>query len=279
MRRQARFARVFGRWCVPLRAMTVVDRDAWTGVIRRDPVGPVLQLDVPIQQSAQGSSGTYRALCSDGKEWWVKPINQLQGGKTIVNDQVLARVGLLIAAPVCKVSLVEVTADTEGFEFRPGQFTVAGLSHGSAHIGDPLVEDRNLRDRNRDDNARRHAGMFALWDWCCGGDDQWLYAGAQDNQAYAHDLGHFLPGMNNWTVDTLTGAVNDPHVPPWPTPGLDIGEVNRLADALEAIDQRALLSALNGVPSTWPVTDAELETLGWFLHVRAIGVSQRLRLL
>lgn len=254
-----------------------VERSAWVGLVNRAKPHTPLTLTAPLAQSNTGSSGTFRGICSDGQHWWVKPINQLQAGKTIVNDQIVARVGLMIGAPVCSVALVEITSDTAGWEFRPGQFTAAGLAHGSLHIGDPNSQESTLRSRDRDNNAVRHAGVYALWDWCHGADDQWLYASHDDERVYAHDLGHFLPGLNNWTSASLEAAVDQPRLPTWPPGGLDPAELDRLADALENLKRADLVAAINGLPSSWPVTDAELEVLGWFLERRANPVAERLR--
>jgi hypothetical protein len=58
---------------------------------------------------------------------------------------------------------------------------------------------------------------------------------------------------------------------------LDLGEAERLGGVLEAISHIELAPVLNSVPASWPVTDQELDCLGWFLERRATGVAARLR--
>lgn len=256
-----------------------IERAEWTGLVSRKSPHRTVELVTPLEQSAIGGSGAFKGLCNDGQAWWIKPTNQLQQGKTIVTEQVLARAGRLIGAPICEVTLVEITSDTSGWEFRPGHRIEPSLAHGSLHIGDPNTQDGTLRSRDRDNNSVRHVGAFALWDWCYGGDQQWLYAAHNEDQTFAHDLGHFLPGANTWSEDLLERSVDEDWMPRWPADQLSRTECERLADALMGIRRAQLLEILDGIPVAWPVTDIELEALGWFLERRAPAVAARLRML
>lgn len=258
----------------------MVERADWNGLIaqRADPAGGVV-IEVPVVPSAAGGSGTFLALGSDGRRWWVKPVNNLQGGKVIVTESVVGRAGALLGAPVCEVAVVRIPPDIAGWEFRPGARLEAGFAHGSLAVDD-AQEVRVLDYRDRDDNRRRQAGVLALYDWCWGGDDQWLYCETDDRKLYSHDHGWYLPEIGaDWSEATLLARVDEPH--PWggPASGLDGAEVQHLVATLESLTRPQIAELLREVPISWPVSDAELEALGYFLERRAAAVAGRMRTL
>lgn len=170
-----------------------LDFSEWQGTIsgRVDPSDATV-IEVPIKPSARGGSGTFLAADGDGIQWWVKPLNNNQGPRVTVTETIVAMAGELIGAPVCESRIVYLPADIEGWEFRPGSYIEAGYAHASRGVVD-AVEHRALQYRDRDDNARRHVGLFALHDWCWGGDDQWLYSEVADRETFSHDHGWYLP--------------------------------------------------------------------------------------
>lgn len=258
----------------------MVTRADWVGMIesRTDPVGGIV-IEVPVVPSAAGGSGTFLGLGSDGRRWWVKPSNNLQGGKVIVTESVVGQAGALLGAPVCEVAVVEIPAEIAGWEFRPGAGLEPGFAHGSLAV-DNVQEARALEYRERDDNQRRHAGVLALYDWCWGGDDQWLYCETDDRKLYSHDHGWYLPEVGpSWSEATLTAHVDDPHPLAAPSSDLDQAELRDLVETLEAITRAELVAMLRTVPASWPASDAELEALGYFLERRAPAVAGRMRTL
>ena len=121
---------------------------------------------------------------------------------------------------------------------------------------------------------------MALYDWCWGGDDQWLYSEPDDRKLYSHDHGWYLPDVGpNWDESSLARCVDMPHVAPYPEDGLNATELERLASRLESISRDEIRLVLSEVPVSWPVTDAQLESLGYFLERRAAAVATRLRTL
>lgn len=251
--------------------------ESWAGLVERTPPAtPPPIITLPLQASTRGGSGTFLAADADGAKWWVKPLNNRQGGKVVVTEQVVSRVGALIGAPVCEAAVVEIPPELEGWEFRPGSALEAGYAHGSRAV-DAALEERALSHGDRDDNGVRHAGVFALYDWCWGGDDQWLYAELDDRKLFSHDHGWYFPDSgNNWSVATLEAQADEPHPPRWPSGHLDGRELERLAAVLRLLPQEKLVEALMDIPETWPVSDAELEALGCFLEYRAPRVADRL---
>lgn len=260
--------------------VVVVDFSEWQGTIdgRVDPTDATV-IEVPIKASAQGGSGTFLAADHDGTQWWVKPLNNNQGPRVTVTEALVAMAGELVGAPVCESRIVYLPPDLEGWQFRPGSEIESGYAHASRGVVD-AVEHRTLQYRDRDDNARRHVGLFALYDWCWGGDDQWLYSEAADRETFSHDHGWYLPETGpDWTAATLQARVDEVHVPPWPTDGLDPEAITAMCSRLRELPQDALRDRLLQIPASWPVDDQELEYVGWFLESRASEVADRLEAL
>ena len=233
-------------------------------------------MEIPIKPSPKGGSGAFFAADSERRQWWVKPLNNNQDARVTVTEAIVAAVGSLIGAPVCDSSVVLLPAEIAGWEFRPGLSIQEGYAHGSRHVAN-AVEYRSLRDRERDDNAKRHVGVFALYDWCWGGDDQWLYAELEDAKLYSHDHGWYLPETGaTWDIGALIARAHEAHVAPWATAGLDAAEIADCAQRLRALQHEELAAVLRGIPTSWPVSNDELARVGWFLENRAPSVAARL---
>ncbi len=203
-------------------------------------------------------------------------MNNRQGERTTVTEAIVAAVGKLIEAPICECEIVFLPPEIEGWEFCPGFQIESGFAHASRAVTS-AIEYKSLKYRDRDENAQRHVGAFALYDWCWGGDDQWLYAEPEDRKLYSHDHGYYLPETGTtWCIDALISRVSDPHTAKWPRDGLDQSEIGAYAQRLKALEHENLATALQAIPTCWPVSDEELERVGWFLESRAPEVARRL---
>lgn len=80
-----------------------------------------------------------------------------------------------------------------------------------------------------------------------------------------------------WTIADLNNSVDMPHEKQEDFTGLDQEEMARIANKLDSIAKQDLMNLLSQVPSSWPVSDAELEYLGFFLLKRAPSVATRIR--
>jgi hypothetical protein len=187
----------------------------WRGRLsgRADP-GEPLRLVAPLDQSKEGSAGSFPARASDGRRWRVKPLNNFQSPRVCVNEYVVGRLGNAIAAAVCEMGIMEVTAAHAGWAFKQGdpRGLEPGLASASLEV-ESVREERVLSHRTEDENRRRHAGVYALYDWCHGSDPQWLYQANDGNRLFSHDHGHYFPSGPGWTVASLQSALDDPH--PW----------------------------------------------------------------
>lgn len=240
---------------------------------------------VAIVGSAEATwSGPFRAVASDGNQYFVKSLSTCPAGqeRSLVSEHVIARVGRLIAAPMCRVSLIEIPGELTGYEVRPGVELKAGLAHASLALTHADERGRpHLDARHQNDNRRRHAGVYALFDWCLGADQQWLYDIANDRMLYSHDHGLYLPPTDTgtWTKNDLMTHVDAEWPLPDPADDLLPAAVEEIADALESVGRSSLRAVMDSVPAHWPVSDSDLEALGYFLEYRAPAVADRLRAL
>jgi hypothetical protein len=181
----------------------------------------------PLKQSDAGGSGSFLVRANDGECYWCKTLNNLQNEPRVpTNEQLVARLGVLIGAPVCQPELVYIPEALVGWEIRPGsgRLLEEGWAHGSRAV-DLAVETRDISmNRAADDNARRQAGIFALHDWCGGSDSQWLMAGPE-SEFHSHDHGHYFPGGPAWTTATLQSAAETSYALAAPSDGLDAAEL------------------------------------------------------
>ena len=166
-----------------------------------------------------------------------------------------------------------------GWEFRPGFLIERGFAHGSRALEKCVEEKPGLGYRNMDDNAVRHPGYYALYDWCWGEDVQALLDLNADRQFFSHDHGWFLPPNGpTWDITNLQATVGNAHELANDGAGMDMVEIARVATKLESVTRGDLLEALSSIPRSWiGVTNDELEAVGAYLEERAPQVAARLR--
>ncbi len=257
-------------------------REEWNGLLNgKRPKEADLEMIAPIERSKGGGSGAFLASAAphgstEGEQYWVKTLNNLQHPRVPINEQVVGRAGRLINAPVPDVGTVFIPDALVGWEFRPGHYLEKGIAHAGSAVKSS-TETRTLDRRNEDDNQKRHAGILALYDWCWGEDTQWLVVNSEQNAYYSHDHGHYFPGGPAWTEAGVLAQINVPHEHPGGYAGITQLIVNEIAERLSRVTRSVLVTLLSAIPIDWPVTDTELESLGFFLEARAESVAARLR--
>jgi hypothetical protein len=233
-------------------------REDWNASIKTRAPDPSLAVRTLFPTVGQGGSAPVLAEATDGLKWWVKAPNNPQGGRTCVAELLVSALGRQIGAPACLVVPILVPEALAGTQYGGGNPLIAGVGSASRHVED-AVEIRALSHLERDNNPRRLAGVVALYDWCWGSDEQWLYCFADDEKIYSHDHGQYLPQATAWTEQSLTDHLRAPHELATPREA-DSGELHRVADALQGTTQQALVSILESVPGVWPVSNL---ATGW----------------
>jgi hypothetical protein len=264
--------------------LTLVDLADWSGLVagRDDSFGKLIAV-APAALQQQTFSGPFRVTASDGQDYFVKSLDTCPAGHeaSLAVEQIVSQAGRLIGAPVCDTSLIRIPSALAGWEPWPGKPLTEGLAHASLAVEHADFQRPPLNMRRHDNNPRRHVGVYALCDWCFSHDEQWLYDLDQDHAIYSHDHGLWLPpaGQGGFQIDALKAERDTPHA--WRDPPNDLSPAatEEFADALEAVDRPSLVSVMCSIPASWPVTNEELEAVGWFLEYRTQAVADRVRAL
>jgi hypothetical protein len=231
-----------------------------------------------IDKAKEGGSQPFQVRATNRRLYWLKPVDNPQGPRVPATEQIVARCGHLIKAPVCEVDLVRIPTELAGHRLSTGRQLTHGIAHGSADLATATFASGNApAHRERNNNSTRHAYIFALHDWCWGADSQWLHDTIADMMVFSHDHGHFLPGGPGWTGQIVRAEVENDHSLGAPPDGLNPTALKGAADAIEQVSRADLVGVLSTIPLSWPVTDADLETVGFFLERRRKPVAARLR--
>jgi hypothetical protein len=176
------------------------------------PLGPrpqtvELAMTAVLGPSRPSGSQAFPVSTADGRRWYLKAPNNPQGGHVLATEYIVSQVRRIIGAPVCIVEPITVGRDFVGSQIVNGPQLVEGI--GSASLEIPGVREMRpaLEYRDQDDNARRHAGVYALFDWYWGDDQQWLEAEDDEHRLYSHDHGfYFPPGGAQWSAATVCAS-------------------------------------------------------------------------
>jgi hypothetical protein len=140
--------------------------------------------------------------CTDG-EYVVKGV---QTGRIGVNDQVVARIGLLAGSPVGEPMLVDVPQSLIDREPEMSHMT-AGVSHGTAHLLD-CSDAKSYEHTSEAANKPRFSSLALLFGWIQAGDHQFIYENMAPNLVHSVDHGHFFPNGPNWDSASLQAAAD-----------------------------------------------------------------------
>ncbi|MFB9673874.1 HipA family kinase [Streptosporangium vulgare] len=258
----------------------MAELEDWAGLVGgRDDSFNDLSVTMLMTPGGNTFASPFLAAASDGRRYWVKCVDTCPeyAKMSVAIEHIVSGVGRLIGAPVCDSSLIRIPDELTGSPAGRGHLK-AGIAHASLALPNAIERRHALASRSQDDNQRRQASIYALWDWCFGCDPQWLYDLDSDESIYSHDHGLYLPTNDgHWKRSYLVQCADEPNELPDAPHGLSEEAVEEVSAALEKINRDALVNVLRGVPASWPVSDDDLEALGWFLEHRAPAVADRVR--
>lgn len=215
-----------------------------------------------------GFSRSILVTCDDGKNYVVKGAHCR---KAIVNEQVVARFGALIGAPVCVTLIVEIPAELCAINPQ-----MSDVAPGSAHAIE-FIE--NCSDRAGVDhtgvaeNRSRFAALQVLYTWLHAGDQQMIYLTTVPHLVYSVDHGHFFPGGPDWTVASLAAAAPVAQYDPIFSIAAISGEERSQALAkLAELTDGQINQVISVPPADWGFDDAERRTLEDFIKLRRAQV-------
>lgn len=191
-----------------------------------------------------------------------------QAGRQIINDQVVARLGLTIGAPVGKPQLVEISAELIA-EDPSYDYLTPGTAHGTLYVADCFDDRETGKYASQSENRARFALLSVLYGWVYSGDPQFIYKKARPNLVYSVDHGHFFPGGPNWTASNLQQAPDaelDRYLVS--TCKLTSEEIEQALLVLNTVTEDVIIQAVAAPPSEWGLTIDERVTLVTYLLKR-----------
>lgn len=148
-------------------------------------------------KSLEGFSRGALVSCDDGSDYSVKGP---QLGRAIVNEHIVARLGMLPGAPVPEAVYVTVE-DLQTIEPQLAHFG-PGLCHGSQWASN-CTNREGIGHTGEQQNRSRFVLLAVLYSWVQAGDHQFIYKMQPPHLVYSVDHGHFFPGGPNWTSASL----------------------------------------------------------------------------
>jgi HipA-like kinase len=211
--------------------------------------------------SLPGSSRACRVLCDDKRVYAIKG---KQIGRAVCNDQIVARLGVRLGAPVAQPALIMVPDSLVRSEPQMAHFS-PGLAHGSAY-SDNHTDKAWVSHTTCPDNRERFAYLAVLYGWAAAGDRQLIYSNTPPHLVLSVDHGHFFPGGPNWSVPHLVACppacvfqelVTDA--------GLNQGDLRPALNQLQTVTEDCVLQAVAAPPDDWGMDMTERVALAEFL--------------
>ncbi len=218
----------------------------------------------------------FRGLSASGKTYWIKVPNNPQGSRVLATEQIVTAVGGLIDAPVRETALIEISSDWDGWPITDGFSLRKCVAHASLELSGS-EESRDQAYIRNDDNARRWARWIALWDWCFGSDEQWLYEHEADKSMWSFDHNMWFLDSGNWGAEQCNGGTTGEWLWRGEWKGIDSDEILRVADLISKIARSQIQAACYSIPAEWGVPLNDLDALTEMLLQRRVGVADRLR--
>jgi hypothetical protein len=191
----------------------------------------------------------------------------MQRWRSLVNEQIVGRIGEAMGAPVGHVELVNVPAELVSIE--PGlQHIMPGFCHGCRFLGDNMGR-RSIENTQLPENRPRFSRLCVLYGWAGSADDQFLYC-APIPLVYSVDHGHFFGiGNPNWEIDQLrTRGTAEPDQQLRSACSLTDDELRAAAAPLRTITDPMIRDIVTIPPDEWGINAEERDALTNYLMRR-----------
>lgn len=198
--------------------------------------------------------------CADDQNYMVKG---MQAGRQIINDQIVARLGMMLGAPVGEPQLIYIPAELIEIEPRLAHIS-PGAAHGTLLI--PQCDDHiELIATSEPNNRTRLAHLAVLYGWIVPGDRQFLFSMSPPRIIYSVDHGHFFPNGPDWKIEDLLNA-SFPILPEcFSGCSLTTEELSEALDSLAAVTVAQIIQAVASPPDEWGLTIEERVQLVHYL--------------
>ncbi len=241
------------------------DREGWQHLIAGSGLAPALVRAESFDHAYTSYSQPRRVKCSDGHYYVIKGPN---AGKTMVNEQLVGRLGGAMGAPVGEVAFIDVSRALIDAEPRMAPIT-AGIVHGSRFMRDVSNDRQNLAPIELDINRGRFALLAMLYGWVGASDHQVLYQELSPRFVFSVDHGHFFPNGPDWTADGLNCAAGaTPDAVVVAQCGLVRDDLVPAAAAMAAVTEARIAEIISWIPADWPFLETERVVMALYLDRR-----------
>lgn len=199
--------------------------------------------------------------CDDGNPYVIKCRTYTRG---VIADQLIARLGRVVVAPVAVATLVEVPKELVVNEPRMAHIR-PGIAHGTLWIPDCSEREGYLHTDVRE-NRERYARLAVLFGWTEADDRQFIFGNDPPHLVYSVDHHQFFPDGVNWTVASLDGAGRaefDSEVIVECSLGTE--ELSSAAIPLGRATDDVVRESVAALPESWDLAAEEVEALMAFL--------------
>ena len=199
--------------------------------------------------------------CQDGREYVVKG---QQAGRQIVNDNITARLGFAIGAPVGEPKIVEVSAELIAIEPRLSHIR-PGTAHATLFIPD-CFDSWELIATSEPENRSRFALLAVLYGWVYANDIQFIFQKNPPRLVYSVDHGHLFPGGPDWTkLDLMQAPQAELNPDLYNNCNFTPDEISSALRALQSVSEETIIQAVAAPPNEWGLTLDERVTLVEYL--------------
>lgn len=213
--------------------------------------------------------------CEDNQDYVVKT---QRSDRQIINDQLVARLGQLLEAPVGEPKLIHIPQEL--IDYTPNLKNISpGIAHGTLWI--PNCFDDTLMATSEPQNRLRLVLLATLYGWTYANDHQFLYNRQPPRLIYSVDHGHFFPNPPNWCIDDLGDLLDvSPAVLDncFQVCNFSQQELIHAYEKLNFIDIIKIIQSVAIIPSEWGFTMEERLAMIEYLVIRQKQLLQSLEL-
>jgi hypothetical protein len=242
------------------------DRTRWRLCLEKflkHPKEPILIIELRRQWNSSA-----RPVLARGIDKYEYVVKGCQAGRQIIIDQIVARLGFAMGAPVGKPQVVEIS--DELIELNPKfSFLASGKAHATYFIPNCFDDRDASKYKDHSGNRERFALLCALYGWAYSQDEQFIYRKTHPCLVYSVDHGRFFPGGYAWTAETLQNAPEaNVHRKLALSCNLTNNEIRQALFVLRGVTEETIIEAVATPPDEWGITMDERMVMLEFLIKR-----------
>lgn len=241
--------------------------EAWEHAIAAQP--PVVPVRVDLVRGPPLTSVS-RPVLVLGEDEQVYYLKGGQCGRALVSEQVVARIGRAMGAPVAEVRVLDLPPELARDDLSM-RGIAPGLAHGSLKI-DGCSNASGRLHTHLPENRARYVLLATLFGLTVAGDQQFILRDDPPRLVWSVDHGLFLPERGAWRVSDL----EHPDLPR--RPGLEASLAGECAftpaehrvacAALAGLRAEDIAAAVAAPPEVWGLSARERVALAWYLGRR-----------